>query len=150
VSPRRTPTSPAVTLRDFFAAEALAAIVTSARPGSSADYAALAYELADAALAARTKGPTTADVLAAAGAMKLEQVDGADPLAAFSDFAAEVRKRLDAGRVAYGDRSFAADPAELVRQIEEELLDVCGWSFVLVVRLRRLRAAAEQLEGRTP
>jgi len=31
------------------------------------------------------------------------------------------------------------DPADLLSEIEEELLDVCGWSFVLWCRLHRLR-----------
>lgn len=47
--------------------------------------------------------------------------------------------RLEAGERAYGDGSFSKDPTALVGEIEEELLDVCGWSFVLWVRLRRLR-----------
>lgn len=39
----------------------------------------------------------------------------------------------------YGDRSFHLPPAELAREIEQELLDLCAWSFILWCRLRALR-----------
>jgi hypothetical protein len=52
-----------------------------------------------------------------------------------------VRARLKAGQQSYGDASFQRSPAGLVGEIEQELLDVCGWAFVLHERLRRLRAA---------
>jgi hypothetical protein len=48
---------------------------------------------------------------------------------------------MDAGRDAYGDASFSADPGELAREIREELEDVAGWSFVLWTRIQRLEAA---------
>jgi hypothetical protein len=37
-----------------------------------------------------------------------------------------------------------AEPAELVREIQAELLDVSGWSFVLYQRLEDVRVALEQ------
>jgi hypothetical protein len=54
------------------------------------------------------------------------------------DFAARVAARLEAGARQYGNGSFARPPAELVGEIEEEVLDVCAWSFILWCRLRRL------------
>jgi len=54
-----------------------------------------------------------------------------DPLDAWPAFAESVRKRLDAGRVSYGDRSFSRDPAELVEELRQEALDLAGWGFVL-------------------
>lgn len=63
-----------------------------------------------------------------------------DPLAAYPTFATAVRHRLDAGARVYGDRSFSAEPAELIREVQAELLDVCGWSFVLWTRLEAMRA----------
>jgi hypothetical protein len=51
-----------------------------------------------------------------------------------------LRERLEAGARSYGDASFRREPAELAGEIEQELLDVCGWAFVLWCRLGRLRA----------
>ena len=65
----------------------------------------------------------------------------ADPLDAFPAFVAHVRARLEAGRQEYGDRSFDRPPAELLGEIEQELLDVCGWAYVLWSSVRRLRVA---------
>ena len=53
----------------------------------------------------------------------------------------EVRTRLLAGRRAYGDRSFSKDPRELLEEVEQELLDVCGWSYVLYRRVAEMRDA---------
>lgn len=64
-----------------------------------------------------------------------------DPLDDFPAFAAQVRTRLEAGRAEYGDRSFDADPARLVDEVEQELLDVVGWAFILYRRLARRTAA---------
>jgi hypothetical protein len=63
----------------------------------------------------------------------------ADPLDGFPSFIDRVRSRLAAGREAYGDESFLRPIAELLNEIEEELLDVCGWSFVLWERLQAMK-----------
>jgi hypothetical protein len=65
-----------------------------------------------------------------------------DTLDDFAAFAAEARKRLDAGRVAYGDASFSKAPAELVAELQQEALDLAGWGFVLWSRLERMRLAS--------
>lgn len=64
-----------------------------------------------------------------------------DPLASFPRFASDVRSRLEAGARAYGDKSFSAEPAVLLEEIRQELLDVCGWAFVLATRLEAIAAA---------
>ena len=64
-----------------------------------------------------------------------------DALAAWPAFAESVRRRLEAGRAAYGDRSFARPPAELVAELQQEALDLAGWGFVLWQRLEAMRAA---------
>lgn len=56
----------------------------------------------------------------------------------WNTFTAGVESRLAAGARAYGDRSLSAPPAALAGEVEEELLDVCGWAFVLWLRLRAL------------
>lgn len=56
-----------------------------------------------------------------------------------------VNERLDAGSRTYADRSFDRSPADLVGEIEQEILDICGWAFVLWCRIRRrLRSAGDQ------
>ena len=57
----------------------------------------------------------------------------------FSTFAAAVECRLQQGAKIYGDRSFTLPPDVLADEIEEELLDVCAWSFILWCRLRGMR-----------
>lgn len=65
----------------------------------------------------------------------------------FTAFADAVAARLERGAATYGGRSFGRAPRELVGEIEDEILDVCAWSFILWTRLRALRAAIEE---RTP
>ncbi|MBI4517343.1 MAG: hypothetical protein HY699_16185 [Deltaproteobacteria bacterium] len=67
---------------------------------------------------------------------------GAEPMT--DTFPTAVAKRLDVGAVAYGDRSFQQPPGELTDEIEQELLDVCAWSYILWCRVRALRGAVEQ------
>ncbi|MFI5364973.1 MAG: hypothetical protein ACHQ4J_05055 [Candidatus Binatia bacterium] len=57
----------------------------------------------------------------------------------FPTFAAAVESRLQQGAQTYGDRSFQQTPDVLAGEIEQELLDVCAWSFILWCRLRALR-----------
>ena len=63
----------------------------------------------------------------------------------FGNFASKVRARLRKGAAVYGDRSFSADPADLLREIQEELEDVAGWGFILWTRLERARKALEKI-----
>ena len=55
------------------------------------------------------------------------------------EFTVALRGRLEAGRRTYGDASFLREPAELTQEIEQELLDVVGWAFVLWCRMRALQ-----------
>jgi len=64
-----------------------------------------------------------------------------DPLSSWPAFVAEASSRLERGRKDYGDRSFSLPPAELAREVEEELLDVAAWSFILWTRIRAIRGA---------
>lgn len=63
-------------------------------------------------------------------------------------FIANVRARLEAGAIQYGNRSFRRPLPELLIEIQEELEDVCGWSAILWVRLEQLREAVENAERR--
>src|SRR3990172_2645641 len=65
------------------------------------------------------------------------------PLVSFPSFCAAIAGRLEQGRKEYGDRSFLRPVGDLLGEIEQELFDVAGWAFVLWVRVRALRAAAD-------
>jgi hypothetical protein len=54
-------------------------------------------------------------------------------------FVAAVEVRLAAGAKAYGNASLKRPPASLAGEVEEELLDVAGWGFLLWLRVRSLR-----------
>ncbi len=63
----------------------------------------------------------------------------AEPMERWPVFMEAIRLRLEAGRQNYGDRSFVESPVKLAGQVEEELLDVCGWSFIMWTRLQALQ-----------
>jgi hypothetical protein len=54
-------------------------------------------------------------------------------------FIEAVEARLAAGARAYGDASLRRLPVDLAAEVEQELLDVAGWGFLLWVRIRGLR-----------
>ena len=58
---------------------------------------------------------------------------------AFRAFSAAVAARLEEGEKLYADRSFRREPEALVGEVEEELLDVCAWSFILWCRMQAVR-----------
>ena len=62
-----------------------------------------------------------------------------ESLAWSADFLARVRARLAKGEAEYGDASHARATGELLREIQEELEDVAGWSAILWARLERIR-----------
>jgi len=57
------------------------------------------------------------------------------------EFFSKIETRLLAGAREYGDKSFKKDPRELIEEITQELLDVCGWSYILYRRLEILKQA---------
>lgn len=67
----------------------------------------------------------------------------ASPADKYPEFSRAVAARLQAGREAYGDKSFSGQPAVLCGEIEQELLDVAGWAFILWTRVRAMRDAIE-------
>ena len=62
-------------------------------------------------------------------------------------FRAELRERLIAGARDYGDASFMRAPHELLEEMQQELVDVAGWAWVLWAQQRMCQtlAAAELL-----
>ncbi len=49
------------------------------------------------------------------------------------------RLRLEKGKKEYGDSSFTRPSHELAEEMEEEIMDVCGWAFILWLRIRRMK-----------
>jgi len=72
----------------------------------------------------------------------------ADPLSSWPSFMEAVGARLEDGRTTYGDRSFTLPPERLAVEVEEELMDVAAWAFILWTRVRGLRVmlTAEKAE----
>lgn len=56
----------------------------------------------------------------------------------FPEFVANVRSRLERGKKDYGDVSFERPLQEVVDEIRQEALDLCGWSFILWARLNKI------------
>jgi len=52
-------------------------------------------------------------------------------------------QKLRAGHKEYGDESFGRRPTEITQELSEEALDVCGWGFILWVRLQELEQKLE-------
>jgi len=59
-------------------------------------------------------------------------------------FIDKILSRLKIGAQSYGDTSFSYSPSLLGKNIEEEILDICGWSFVLWVRLQQLKKVLDK------
>lgn len=54
------------------------------------------------------------------------------------EFMNQIHVRLNKGEQLYGEKMFCMPVSELRREIEEEVLDICAWSFGLWMRIKRL------------
>ena len=63
-----------------------------------------------------------------------------EKLSEFPTFMNHVMERLKKGAHEYGEQSFAKSPMELAEEIDEEIYDINGWSFVLWRRMDRVKA----------
>ena len=59
----------------------------------------------------------------------------------YTQFILDIKARLDKGAREYGDVSFSKDPATLLDEIQAEILDISGWSFVLYRRIEAMKEA---------
>ena len=59
----------------------------------------------------------------------------------FHEYVVNCRARLLKGAEEYGMVSFSEDPMKLLSEIQEELMDVCNWSFILWTRLKAIEQA---------
>jgi len=64
-------------------------------------------------------------------------------------FVDKLSGRLAKGKIEYGDKSFSKEPLELVREIQQECLDITGWGFVLYCRLSAIEAALTDVMKQT-
>jgi hypothetical protein len=55
------------------------------------------------------------------------------------EFVSLVEHRLEQGAVEYGDSTMRRPAPEVLDEVEEELLDVMGWSFFAWLRIRRFK-----------
>lgn len=62
--------------------------------------------------------------------------DKIDKLPAFMD---RVHRKMIRGQAEFEDRSFSYDPIRLLNEIQDELVDVCGWSYTLWRRLEDMK-----------
>ena len=67
--------------------------------------------------------------------------------AARDRFTEHLRARLFTGAAIRDERSFERPATELVDRGQQELADVCGRALLLWLRLDRLPAAVERLDG---
>lgn len=63
-----------------------------------------------------------------------------------TEFVALLLERLRAGEKQYGNSSFKRPLVEVIGEVEQELLDVSGWSLIAWTRLRRLRERIARIE----
>lgn len=66
-----------------------------------------------------------------------------DHLHRFPQFAELVRAKLARGQVVFEDRNFSKNAVDLMHEVQEELVDVMGWSFLVWSRLQAMSEALE-------
>jgi hypothetical protein len=70
-----------------------------------------------------------------------------EALKQFPQFVASIQARLETGKHEYGDSSFYKHPTLIIGSIQEELLDVCGWAFILYYQLLNIKEQLKEMEG---
>lgn len=63
----------------------------------------------------------------------------------FKPFINKLDKKMLEGYKEYGDVSFNRKSTDLVGEIEQELLDICGWSLILWVHLNEIKKKSKKL-----
>ena len=63
----------------------------------------------------------------------------------FKQFINKLDKKMLEGYKEYGDVSFNLKSIDLVGEIEQELLDICGWSLILWVHLNEIKKKSKKL-----
>lgn len=68
---------------------------------------------------------------------------------AWEELKKDVDDKLERGRRLYGDESFSGPLVQTIREIKEELVDVCGWTVIAYAKMRRIEELLrfEEKEG---
>lgn len=53
-----------------------------------------------------------------------------------AEFLESLACRLEAGAAEYGNKSFQKNYAQLKNEMEQELLDIAGWAYVMWAKLK--------------
>ena len=64
----------------------------------------------------------------------------------FPGYCERIKARLEVGAQSYGDASFTRTPLELLEEIEQEILDIAGWSFILCHRVQKMKESLDITE----
>lgn len=65
----------------------------------------------------------------------------------FEPFLLGVRRRLEQGKVDYGESMYSQPSASIIREAEEELFDIVAWVAPLYERLQSLRMLIHRAES---
>lgn len=63
----------------------------------------------------------------------------------YPDYEKALMEKMCKGHKTYGDKSFSMPMLQIIKEIEDELLDVNGWSIVLYGRLQELKKTVTKL-----
>jgi hypothetical protein len=61
-----------------------------------------------------------------------------NPMDAWPDYIKALKKRMVNGEATYGNKSFLKTPTMLSQEIKDEIMDICCWSYILLVRLSNI------------
>jgi len=64
----------------------------------------------------------------------------------FQSFTEDLYARLDQGHKEYGDASFTRSIPDLINEIDQELMDIVGWAFIMRVRLNYIKQLGDVLD----
>ncbi len=73
-----------------------------------------------------------------------------DPLRDWPEFARAVYGRLCKGAEQYRNTSLELGPQRLLAELLEEIEDICGWSFLVWLRVRDMELATAGLAETVP
>ena len=59
----------------------------------------------------------------------------------------EVRPKILAGAIEYGDESFSKDPILLLKELKKECADLAGWGWILYERLCKMERSILEYES---
>lgn len=68
-----------------------------------------------------------------------------NPPKEFNEMVARVMERMEQAERHYGNRSLHSPTGDLLRELEEETLDIMGWGFYVWRRVKELQAKFERI-----